>query len=147
MHEIVRFDAGPGRNPIGLLGTLGISKRKPSSFICPLAQGPGNLTTQAPHQDQEHGIGGLAGWPGPPSGWQLMVRPLCPLTNQQSHPPLLLLLHGAHLPFCRSLVTTLTLETGQAAADCPVRKFNILRSHESNKVFTYIASYLLIDNS
>lgn len=79
-----------------------------SSFIFPLAQV--QVRPEA-GTHQEHRIGGHG---RDASGWrQLMVRP--PVPPHQSR-PLLLLRHGAHLPFCRSLVvTTLTLDrvTGQ----------------------------------
>lgn len=119
----------PGANPIGLLGILGISKRKPGSFICPLAQGPGSLTTtQAPHQEQEYGTG-LAEWPG---RIRLAAHgaPLCARLPIASSPSALLI-HGAH---CAPAFLPVL------GHDAHTEKINILKSHESSEAFTYFAS-------
>jgi hypothetical protein len=155
MHEIVRFDAGPGRNPIGLLGTLGISKRKPSSFYLPLGPGPRQphqspprtspVTTQARHPHQTRNKNTESeDWPSGRDalGWrQLMVRPLCPLQIVPIASPIA-------APTWSAPATSLPVlgddaHTGDWTGSCGLssQKINILRSHESIKVFTYFASY------
>ena len=88
---------------LALLESWASLNAKPSSFICPLAQGPGNLTRP--------GTGTGTGTRNRRTGREWPCIRLAAAHGAPPCAPLLLLLHGTHLPFCRSLVTTLTLET------------------------------------
>jgi hypothetical protein len=125
-----------------------------AAFICPLAQGPGNLTSHHPEPRQSPPRQGTPTRPGKntesedwPSGrdalgWrQLMVRPLCPLQIVPIASPIA-------APTWSAPATSLPVlgddaHTGDWTGSCGLssQKINILRSHESIKVFTYFASY------